>query len=150
MGKTNFSFIKEGINLYIRRLKRYIKFEFIELPDVKGAKNLSDNELKKRETDIYLKKIQAGDFVILLDEKGKEFNSREFALFIEKKNIQAVKHLVFIVGGAYGFSEKMYQIAKQKISLSQMTFSHQIVRLIFMEQLYRAFSIIKGEPYHND
>lgn len=150
IGKTNFSFVKEGIATYTKRLKRYVNFEMEELPDVKGAKNMSPVELKKKEGEIFEKKIKSGDFVVLLDEKGQQFTSREFASFIQNKSIQSTKHLVFIVGGAYGFSEKMYQTANLKISLSKMTFSHQIIRVIFMEQFYRAYTIINGEPYHND
>jgi len=150
IGKTNFAFVKDGIAVYTKRLKRYVNFEMVELPDVKGAKNMSPDELKKREAEILEKKIKSGDFVVLLDEKGKEFNSREFASFIQNKSLQSTKHLIFIVGGAYGFSEQMYQRANSKISLSKMTFSHQIIRVIFMEQFYRAFTIINGEPYHND
>jgi len=150
IGKTNFAFVKEGIATYTKRLKRYVNFELIELPDVKGAKNMSPDELKKREGEIFDKKIKSGDFIVLLDEKGKQFTSREFASFIHNKSLQSTKHLVFIVGGAYGFSEKMYQTAHSKISLSKMTFSHQIIRVIFMEQFYRAYTIINGDPYHND
>ena len=150
IGKTNFAFVKEGIATYTKRLKRYVNFEMVELPDVKGAKNMSPDELKKREGEIFDKKIKSGDFIVLLDEKGKQFTSREFASFIQNKSLQSTKHLVFVVGGAYGFSEKMYQTAHSKISLSKMTFSHQIIRVIFMEQFYRAYTIINEDPYHND
>lgn len=150
MGKTNFSFVKEGIDLYSKRLKHYIKFNIFELPDIKGVKNMSAEVLKYKEGEQFIKKISADAKVILLDENGKQFNSRAFAKEIEKNMIQSVKELVFVVGGAYGFSETMYKRANSKFSLSSMTFSHQIIRLIFAEQLYRAFSIINHEPYHND
>ncbi len=150
IGKTNFAFVREGLELYIKRLKRYLKFEIIELPDVKGAKNRSPKEIKELEGAIFLKKIPQEAHIILLDENGKEFSSRQFASEIEQKILHSVKHLVFVVGGAYGFSVEMYTKAKSKISLSKMTFSHQIIRLIFIEQIYRAFTIIQGEPYHND
>ncbi len=150
IGKTNFDFVKQGIELYAKRLKRYTKFTITELPDVKAAKNFSPEELKQKESKIFLKKIKDDDFVVLLDENGKEYTSRQFAGFIEKHQLQSTRHLVFIIGGAYGFSADMYQRANFKLALSAMTFSHQIIRLIFMEQIYRAYTIVNGEPYHND
>jgi 23S rRNA (pseudouridine1915-N3)-methyltransferase len=150
IGKTNFDFVKQGFELYGQRIKHYIKFEVRELPDIKGVKNMSSDELKRKEGEIFLKKIPSDAFLVLLDENGKKFNSRSFATEIERFMLQSVKELTFVVGGAFGFSDEMYQRAQLKISLSEMTFSHQLIRLIFAEQLYRAFSIINNEPYHND
>ena len=150
VGKTDDKYIAEGIKKYFTRLKHYITFEYTELPDIKNSKNLSQDQQKKQEGEMLLKQLQAGDFVVLLDEKGKTFTSREFASYIEKKMISGTKRVVFIVGGPYGFSDEIYAKANDKISLSKMTFSHQIVRLIFFEQIYRAMTIIRNEPYHHD
>jgi len=150
IGKTDVSYLREGIEEYSKRLKHYIAFEFVMIPHLKRTKNLPVEVQKKKEGDLILGKIRKGADIILLDEQGKVMNSREFSGFVEKKTIAGVKELVFVVGGAFGFSEELYKVAKGKISLSKMTFSHQLVRLLFLEQLYRAFTIIKGEPYHND
>jgi len=150
VGKTDDKYIAEGIKKYFNRLKHYITFEYSELPDIKNSKNLSQEQQKKLEGEMLLKQLQAGDFVVLLDEKGKTFTSREFASYIEKKMISGTKRVVFIVGGPYGFSDEIYAKANDKISLSKMTFSHQLVRLIFFEQIYRAMTIIRNEPYHHD
>ncbi len=150
IGKTDAAYLKEGINEFVKRLKHYIPFEFVIIPDKKQHKNYPVELQKKKEGELLASKINNGATVVLLDERGKNFSSREFASFIEKKSIAGVKEVVFIIGGAYGFSEEMYKMAGQAISLSKMTFSHQMVRLLFLEQLYRAFTIIKGEPYHND
>ena len=150
VGKTDDKYIAEGIKKYFTRLKHYITFEYTELPDIKNSKNLSQDQQKKQEGEMLLKQLQAGDFVVLLDEKGKTFTSREFASYIEKKMISGTKRVVFIIGGPYGFSDEIYAKANDKISLSKMTFSHQIVRLIFFEQIYRAMTIIRNEPYHHD
>jgi 23S rRNA (pseudouridine1915-N3)-methyltransferase len=150
IGKTNFPFVKEGTELYASRLKHYVRFDIQELSDVKAGKNMPSDELKKKEAEQFLKKIPSDAFVILLDENGKQYQSRQFALEIEKWMIQTSKDIIFVVGGAFGFAPAMYERAQLKISLSSMTFSHQLIRLIFVEQLYRAFSIINQEPYHND
>jgi len=150
VGKTDDKYIAEGIKKYFNRLKHYITFEYSELPDIKNSKNLSQEQQKKLEGEMLLKQLQAGDFVVLLDEKGKTFTSREFASYIEKKMVSGTKRVVFIVGGPYGFSDEIYAKANDKISLSKMTFSHQLVRLIFFEQIYRAMTIIRNEPYHHD
>ena len=150
IGKTDDKYIAEGIKKYFSRLKHYIGFEYTELPDIKNSKNLSQEQQKKLEGELLLKNIQPGDFVVLLDEKGKAFSSREFASYIEKKMISGTKRVVFITGGPYGFSDDVYAKADDKISLSKMTFSHQLVRLIFFEQIYRAMTIIRNEPYHHD
>jgi len=148
IGKTKFSYLQEGISDYHKRLKHYINFEEITIPDIKNAKNLSVTEIKKKEGEMVLKMIEKPAFLILLDERGKQSSSEEFAEFI-RKNMNSGKDIVLLVGGAYGFSEDVYSRANDTVSLSKMTFSHQLVRLIFAEQLYRAMTIIKGEPYHH-
>jgi len=135
---------------YQNRLKHYTSFNFVVIPELKNTKNLSEAEQKEREADLILKQIGANDEVILLDERGKQFSSVAFAGFLEQKLLQSTKRMIFVVGGAYGFSERVYSRANGKISLSSMTFSHQMVRVIFLEQLYRAMTIIKGEPYHHE
>ena len=149
IGKTNLDFVDEGIRLYQNRIAHFIDFELIYLPDIKNTKNMPVSELKKKEGLLILKNIVSNDFLCLLDENGLTHSSELFAKLLEKKIDQATKSMVFVIGGAYGFSEEIYQKADMKLSLSKMTFSHQIIRLIFMEQLYRAFTIIKGIPYHN-
>ena len=149
IGKTNFPYLKEGIEIYTKRIKKYGKFGIIEIPDVKFANKLSKEELKLKESQEVLKKLVQKDFLILLDENGKEFNSISFSNEIEKLQMTRSGKIVFLIGGAYGFSKELYERADRKISLSQMTFSHQMIRLFFVEQLYRAFSIINKEPYHH-
>lgn len=149
IGKTNQDFVKEGFEMYRKRIVHYTNFEEICIADVKNPKNLSAEQLKIQEGELLLKKIENTDFVVLLDEKGKTYTSVKFAEWIESKMIQSTKNLVFVIGGAFGFSEAVYQRADSKLRLSDMTFSHQIIRAIFAEQLYRAFTIIKGESYHN-
>lgn len=150
VGKTAFSYLKEGINIYEKRLKRYIPVKFEVIPDIKNAKNLSASELKKKEGVLISKRIQSDDLLILLDEKGKAFSSVKFAGFVEKQLSSSKKRIIFQIGGAYGFSDEVYRRADFKIALSEMTFSHQMIRLFFAEQLYRAMTILKGEPYHNE
>ncbi|PQJ14825.1 23S rRNA (pseudouridine(1915)-N(3))-methyltransferase RlmH [Aureicoccus marinus] len=149
VGKTDSKEISSLLEDYEKRLRHYIRFERIELPDVK-RKNLSPAQQKSAEAELILKKLSPPDQVILLDEKGKEFRSVEWSAQLESKMIQGTKRLVFLVGGPYGFDEQIYQRADSKISLSRMTFSHQMVRLFFIEQLYRAFTIIRNEPYHHE
>lgn len=149
-GKTDAPYISEGMRMYEYRLKRYIGFEQIVLPDLKNRSSLSIEQQKKLEAAQMLPKFQSGDFVILLDENGKQMPSRAFAETIEKQMISSTKRLIFVIGGPYGFAPEIMEQAQQKISLSAMTFSHQLVRLVFLEQLYRAFTIIRGEPYHHD
>ena len=149
VGKTNAKYLLEGEKEYENRLKHYTKFEEIILPDVKNAGKLSENELKKKEGQLIFGKLQSSDHVILLDDKGKTHSSIEFANFLQQKMNSSLKSLVFVVGGAFGFSDEVFQRANFKLSLSKMTFSHQMVRLIFKEQLYRGFSILKGEKYHH-
>lgn len=150
VGKNEQKYLKEALDIYIKRLTHYINFELVVLPDVKNAKNMSVSELKDKEAELILKHSAKADKVVLLDEKGKEFSSVEFSKYIEKQMNASLKTLAFVVGGAFGFSEKVYSQANEKLSISKMTFSHQMIRLLFVEQLYRAFTIIKGEPYHNE
>ncbi|HLS37534.1 MAG TPA: 23S rRNA (pseudouridine(1915)-N(3))-methyltransferase RlmH [Sphingobacterium bovisgrunnientis] len=150
IGKTDDKYIQEGIDKYNKRLKHYITFNIVVLPDVKNVKNLSQSQQKEKEAELFNKHIQNTDYVVLLDERGKEYSSIEFSSFLEKKMIASVQHIVFLVGGPYGFSEEIKQRANSLVSLSKMTFSHQMVRLFFVEQIYRAYTIMKGEPYHHE
>jgi len=150
IGKTDDKNLQVLINTYEKRLKHYIKFELEIIPDIKNVKNLSIKLQKEKEGELILKKLQPTDNLVLLDEKGKEFRSIEFSSFLQKKMNTGVKQVVFVIGGPYGFSEKVYKKAVGKISLSKMTFSHQMIRLFFVEQLYRAFTILKNEPYHHE
>lgn len=149
IGKTGKSFLIEGEREYLGRLQHYAKVDKIELPDIKNARKLSKDQVKTEEGKVLLKQIESGDHVFLLDEKGKSYHSEAFADFLQKCFNQGGKTLVFVIGGAYGFSNEMYARAQGKISLSAMTFSHQMIRMIFFEQLYRAMTILRGEPYHH-
>jgi 23S rRNA (pseudouridine1915-N3)-methyltransferase len=149
-GKTEEKYLIEGIEKYLNRLKHYIGFNMIVIPDVKNTKNLSEAQQKAKEAEMMLKHINNPDTVILLDEKGKKYTSVLFSNYLNKQMIGSVQHLVFVIGGPYGFDESVYKRANGSMSLSDMTFSHQMVRLFFVEQLYRAFSILKGEPYHHE
>ena len=150
IGKTNQDFVQKGLDEFCNRLKHYISFELDIIPDIKNTKNLSQEQQKEKESELILKNIQQGDYVVLLDERGKEFSSMQFADYIEKKTHIINKKLVFVTGGPYGFSQKIYDAASEKISLSKMTFSHQMIRLIFVEQLYRAMTILNNEHYHHE
>jgi len=150
VGKTEEAWLKEGIDKYIKRLKHYARLTIIEIDELKNTKSLTAEQQKAREAELILKKISPTDHVILLDEKGNELSSTQFAAYINKKSLGSISSLVFIVGGPYGFDQSVYERANDKLSLSNMTFSHQMVRLFFVEQLYRAFTIIKGEPYHHE
>ena len=149
VGRTDVKWVREGLDLYVSRLKHYIPFELVEIPELKNASALREEQIKEKEGQLILEKLKPSAEVILMDEHGKEFRSVEFASFLEKK-MTAGRDLVFIIGGAYGFSEAVYARADSRISLSRMTFSHQMVRTIFAEQLYRAFTILRGEPYHHE
>lgn len=149
IGKTDKRELKQLIDLYEKRLQFYNKFEIEIIPDLKKAKNLDENQQKEKEGELILAKVQNSDYLILLDENGKEFSSEKFSAYLQKRLNSGLKQLIFIIGGPYGFSEKIYERADAKIALSQMTFSHQMVRLFFTEQLYRAFTILKNEPYHH-
>jgi 23S rRNA (pseudouridine1915-N3)-methyltransferase len=149
VGKTVKHFLKDGEAEYDKRLKHYIKVEEIVIPELKNASKLSELEIKRKEGELILDKLSTSDKVVLLDDKGKEMPSVKMAKWIDKFQISGCKNLVFIVGGAYGFSEEVYSRAQHQFSLSKLTFSHQMVRMIFKEQLYRSYSILKGEPYHH-
>ncbi|MEI7525622.1 MAG: 23S rRNA (pseudouridine(1915)-N(3))-methyltransferase RlmH [Mariniphaga sp.] len=150
IGNTDKKYIKEGIDDYIKRLSFYIPFETRVIPDLKNRNALSVDLQKEKEGQLIMNQVQTGDYLILLDERGTEFTSVEFSKWIEKRMIAGIRQIVFIIGGPYGFSKLIYQRSDFKISLSQLTFSHQMVRLIFVEQVYRAMTIIKNEPYHHE
>lgn len=150
IGKTGMKFVEAGLNEYEGRLKRYVPFSTQWLRDVKGAGQLPESRQKELEGELLLSQIQSSDMVVVLDEKGKEFTSREFAGWMEKQMATGRKRLVFVIGGPYGFSQAMYDRADSKVSLSRMTFNHEMVRLFFAEQIYRAMTILRGEPYHHD
>lgn len=150
VGKTDIRWVREGLEIYISRLKHYIPFSLTEIPELKNASSLSKDQIKAREGELILKSIKPSDEVILLDEHGKEYTSMEWARNMEKRMSGSGRDMVFVIGGAYGFSDDVYSRCDGKVSLSKMTFSHQMVRTIFAEQLYRAFTIIKGEPYHHE
>lgn len=149
VGKTDSAAIAELTEIYTKRLTRYIRFEIQIIPDLKKRAKLSFEQQKKQEGDLILNQLSPSDFVVLLDEAGKQFTSMAFANYLQQRMNSGIKNLVFIIGGPYGVSEEVYQRANSKLSLSKMTFSHQMVRLFFAEQLYRAFSILNNEPYHH-
>ena len=150
VGKTNSNTFQGIIDDYSERIKHYTPFEVTVIPELKNTKSLSQEQQKKMEGDLILKLLQDSDYVVLLDEHGKELRSIEFATWMSKKQQSVSRRLVFIIGGPYGFSSDIYGRANEKLSLSKMTFSHQMVRMIFVEQLYRAFTIMKGEQYHHE
>lgn len=150
IGKTDATYIREGIEEYEKRLVRYIPYEMKVLADIKNSKNMSEVLQKEKEGEMLLEQLLPSDVVVLLDENGKQYGSVGFSEFIGQKMVGGVKRLVFIIGGPYGFSQAVYERANDKVSLSKMTFSHQMVRMIFAEQLYRAMTIMKGEPYHHE
>lgn len=149
IGKTDNKALQQLIAEYENRLKHYIKFELEIIPDIKNAKNLSEAQQKEKEGELILKKLNTTDVLILLDENGKQYSSIDFSNYLQKKMNSGIKQLVFVIGGPYGFSNSVYQKAQGKISLSKMTFSHQMVRLFVVEQVYRGFTILKNEPYHH-
>ncbi len=149
VGKTTNKIFQTGINDYTERIGHYIPFNITTIPELKNTKSLSEEQQKQKEGELILKEILSSDTVVLLDERGKEFRSIEYAEWLRQRQATA-RRLVFVIGGPYGFSKDVYDRANEKISLSKMTFSHQMVRLIFTEQLYRACTIIKGEPYHHE
>lgn len=149
IGKTDAAYVRAGIEEYEKRLTRYVSYEMKVLPDVKNAKSMSEQVQKEKEAALLLEQLQATDMVILLDENGRQHSSVEYSDFLAQKMLNGTKRLVFVIGGPYGFAQEVYQRANDKISLSKMTFSHQMVRIIFVEQLYRAMTIMRGEPYHH-
>ena len=150
IGKTDDKEISNLVKYYQNRLPKHWNFEITEIADVKNVKNLSPELLKKEEGKLFLNQTENSDFIVLLDEKGKQFTSREFASKIDHWMNSSVKKVSFFIGGAYGFSEEMYHRANDNMSLSTMTFTHQMIRLFFVEQIYRADQILQGKPYHND
>jgi len=150
IGKTDDKNLQLLIDKYQKRLGHYIRFEIEVIPDIKNAKNLSEKEQKEREGVLLLKKVGASDQLWLLDEKGKEFRSLEFSKFMQSKMSAGIKQFILVIGGPYGFSDEVYRKAMGKLSLSKMTFSHQMIRLFLVEQIYRAFTILKNEPYHHE
>ncbi|EAR12108.1 hypothetical protein PI23P_12262 [Polaribacter irgensii 23-P] len=150
IGKTDHKSLLQLIEEYKNRLKHYIKFEIETIPDIKNVKNLSEIQQKEKEGTLILSKLQNTDQLVLLDDKGKHYSSVEFSEYLQKKMNAGIKQLVFVIGGPYGFSDDVYKKANEKMSLSKMTFSHQMIRLFIIEQLYRGFTILKNEPYHHD
>lgn len=150
IGKTDESYLNEGIEKYLSRLKHYVNFRMTVIPDVRNVRHLSEADQRLQEARLLIKYLQPNDRLVLLDEKGDAFSSTDFASFLNKQALASVQQLVFVVGGPYGFDPAIYQRAQKQISLSKMTFSHQMVRLFFVEQLYRAFTIQRGEPYHHE
>ena len=150
VGKTDRDWVRQGLEIYLSRLRHYINFSLVEIPELKNVSALSKQQIKLKEGSLILKSIRPSDELILLDEHGREFRSLDFAALLKERLDYASRDMVFVIGGAYGFSQEVYQRANSKISLSKMTFSHQMVRAIFAEQIYRAFTIIRGEPYHHE
>lgn len=150
IGKTNAKYLIEGLDEYTRRLKHYITYNINILPDIKNTKNLTEEQQKETEGKLILNALKPGDFLVLLDERGKEFSSMQFSDYLQRKMNSRLRRLVFVVGGPYGFSKDVYNKADEKLSLSKMTFSHEMIRLFFTEQIYRAMTIIRGEPYHHE
>lgn len=150
VGKTDKDWVRQGLDIYTSRLKHYIPFSIVEIPELKNVSSMSREQIKVREGELILKNIKPGDDMILLDERGSTYSSLEFAKLLQDKISYAGKDIVFVIGGAYGFSQAVYDRAGSKMSLSRMTFSHQMVRAIFAEQIYRAFTIMRGEPYHHE
>ena len=149
VGKTNVDYIENGIEVYKKRISNYNRYDIEVIPDIKNAKSLTVDQIKQQEGEAILKQTQKFDYMVLLDENGKEFASVEFAKWIDKLNFQSFRSICFVVGGAYGFSQDVYAKANTKLSISKMTFSHQMIRLLFTEQLYRAYTILNNEPYHH-
>lgn len=150
IGKTLDKHLDALIQEYAGRVEHYLPFEMEVIPELKNTKSLSFEQQKQREAELLQKTFREGDYVVLLDENGREFTSVEFANYLQQKQSVAARRLVFVVGGPYGFAPEIYALAKEKISLSRMTFSHQMVRLFFVEQLYRGLTILRGEPYHHE
>ncbi|MBC8265525.1 MAG: 23S rRNA (pseudouridine(1915)-N(3))-methyltransferase RlmH [Flavobacteriales bacterium] len=150
IGKTSEKYLIEGIAQFQKRLKHYTQFEIIEIPNIKKAQNFSKSELMKKEGELILGKLQTSDYLVLLDNKGQDFTSLKFSKKVQQWMLSGKKRIVFVIGGAYGFSDEVYKRTTEKLSLSKMTFSHQMVRLFFVEQLYRAYTILGNEPYHHE
>jgi 23S rRNA (pseudouridine1915-N3)-methyltransferase len=149
IGKTNEAYLKEGIAIYLKRLRHYLKFELVVIPDIKKAGKLSPEQLKTKEGEAVLQRMKEGDSLILLDEGGRQYTSEAFAAFLNRQFQHSHRRIIFLIGGAFGFDEAIYQKAESQLSLSKMTFSHQMIRLFFVEQLYRGMTILNNEKYHN-
>ena len=150
VGKTDIPWVRDGLEMYVSRLEHYVPFSLKEIPELKGVSALSREQIKQREGELILRQLTPSDEVVLLDEHGREYRSLEFADWLGGRLARSGRDLVLVIGGAYGFSDAVYARADGKLSLSKMTFSHQLVRTIFAEQLYRAFTILRGEPYHHE
>jgi len=150
VGKTDASYIREGVDLYLKRINHYTKFDIITVPDLKNTSKLTSDQQKIEEGKLILSQFSTGDYVVLLDESGRQGGSVDFAAWMQKRMNAGVRRLCFVIGGPYGFSKEVYARANDRISLSPMTFSHQLVRIVFAEQLYRAFTILNNEPYHHE
>lgn len=150
IGKTSIGYLKQGIDEYIKRLKHYVPFEIKYIDDIKNTKNISEDQQKRTEGAKILSLLDKSDFVVLLDEHGKEYTSIQYSSYIQKRMLSGAKKVLFVIGGPYGFSQEVYDRANDKISFSKMTFNHEMIRLIFTEQLYRAYTIINHEPYHHE
>lgn len=150
VGKTDEKYLQQGIDVYVSRLKHYVNFEMVVIPALKDQKGASPDEVKEREAALLLRQLEKCDRVVLLDEHGEQYASVDFAQYLQKQMNAGVRNLAFVVGGAFGFAPSVYAAASGKVSLSKMTFNHQMVRLFFVEQLYRAFTILRHEPYHNE
>lgn len=150
IGKTSIGYLKQGIDEYIKRLKHYVPFEIKYIDDIKNTKNISEDQQKRTEGAKILSLLDKSDFVVLLDEHGKEYTSMQYSSYIQKRMLSGAKKVVFVIGGPYGFSQEVYDRANDKISFSKMTFNHEMIRMIFTEQLYRAYTIINHEPYHHE
>ena len=150
IGKTSIGYLKQGIDEYIKRLKHYVPFEIKYIDDIKNTKNISEDQQKRTEGAKILSLLDKSDFVVLLDEHGTEYTSMQYSSYIQKRMLSGAKKVVFVIGGPYGFSQEVYARANDKISFSKMTFNHEMIRLIFTEQLYRAYTIINHEPYHHE
>ncbi len=150
VGKMSDAPLVQAVEKYVKRLVHYVPFQLLTVPDVKTTRSMTGQRQKEAEGSVVLSSVDARDFVILLDERGKEFTSREFASYIDRRTLSLPGNLVFVIGGPYGFSQQVYDRANDKISLSRMTLTHEMVRLFFVEQLYRAMTILRGEPYHHD
>jgi len=149
-GKTDEAYIREGVDEYEKRIAKYAKYESLTLPDIRNAKNMPSQVITEKEAVKMLEVIRPDDMVILLDDKGKEFTTLQFSAFLSEKMMSSKKRILFVIGGAWGFHESIYSRADCKVSLSKLTFSHQLVRLLFAEQLYRALTVIAGDPYHHE
>ncbi|MGV6861807.1 MAG: 23S rRNA (pseudouridine(1915)-N(3))-methyltransferase RlmH [Putridiphycobacter sp.] len=150
IGKTHKSFLVDGEAEYLKRIKKYVPIEKVEIPDLKNAKKLTFEQIKLKEGELLLSKIEPHSLIVLLDEKGREYTSMKFSNWIQDKMNRGYKNIIFLIGGAYGFSDEVYKVANEKLALSKMTFSHQMIRMLFTEQIYRAFTILNNEPYHHE